>query len=93
MTNMKKLLTELNELREENTNLRNEVGDLQEEIRVLRNRIIKLTGQNKGLRAQMRARENTKAREFFNKINEIEKKGGMEKFLSEGGEIPKITEI
>lgn len=92
MTEMQMLLTELNELREENTKLRNEVGDFQEEIRALRKQVIKLKTTNKGLRKQI-STENTRAREFFRKMDEIEKNGGVEKFLSAGGEIPIISKL
>ena len=67
MTNMKMLLTEVDELREENTKLRNEVGDFQQEIRALRKQVIKLEAENKALREQLPAKQRAKAREFLEK--------------------------
>ncbi len=93
MTNMKMLLTEVDELREENTKLRNEVGDFQQEIRALRKQVIKLEAENKALREQLPAKQRAKAREFFRKIDEIEKSGGIENFLADGGEIPIVSKL
>ena len=72
MIDMQMLLTELDEFREENSNLKNEIGDLQEEIRKLKMRVLRAESINKGLRLHMREREK-KAREIFTKINESEK--------------------
>ena len=57
MTDMQMLLTELNELREENSNMKNEIGDLQEKIIKLKMRVRKAKSENKGLRLHMRERE------------------------------------